>query len=129
MPDKTTLALEATPGRLRFITIDDLCELAQKLVDGLNKLGERKYPLSIRRGVRNVVERKEKGEMLKTAAKTYFFDVRETKDGKPFLVITESRLKGDGEKPKRSSIIVFQDNLKEFADKVVLMAEKISQGN
>lgn len=129
MPAKTTLALEGMPRRIRFMTIDDLRELAQTLVDGLNKLGEKKSSLSIRRGVRNVVERKEQSEMLKTGSKTYFFDIRETKEGKPFLVITESRLKGEGEKPERSSIIIFQDNLAEFAEKIGVMVAKIGPGN
>lgn len=73
-------------------------------------------------------ERETKSEMLKTSAKTYFFDVKETKEGKPYLVITESRLKGEGQKPERSSIIVFQDNIQEFAELVNQMAEKIGQG-
>jgi hypothetical protein len=114
--------------RPRFATIDDMLELARKLVDGLDKLGERKYPLDIRRGVRNMVERTErKGEMLKTPSKTYFFDIKETKEHKPFLVITESRLMGEGEKPERSSIMVFQNNLQEFAEIVSQLAEKYGE--
>jgi hypothetical protein len=120
--------LEPDFHRPRFATIDDMLELARKLVDGLNKLGERKYPLDIRRGVRNMVERTErKGEMLKTLSKTYFFDIKETRDHKPYLVITESRLKGEGEKPERSSIMIFQDNLQDFAGIVSQLAEKYGQ--
>lgn len=116
--------------RPRFATIDDMLDLAQKLVDGLNKLGERKYPLDVRRGVRNMVERTErKGEMLKTPSKTYFFDIKETRDHKPYLVITESRLKGEGEKPERSSIMIFQDNLQDFAEIVSKLSEKYAQGS
>jgi hypothetical protein len=116
--------------RPRFATIDDMLDLAQKLVDGLNKLGERKYPLDVRRGVRNMVERTErKGEMLKTSSKTYFFDIKETRDHKPFLVITESRLKGEGEKPERSSNMIFQDNLQDFAGIVSQLAEKYGQAS
>jgi hypothetical protein len=121
---------EADFHRPRFATIDDMLELATKLVEGLNKLGERKYPLDIRRGVRNMVERTErKGEMLKTPSKTYFFDIKETRDHKPYLVITESRLKGEGEKPERSSIMIFQDNLQEFAGIVSQLAEKYAHGS
>jgi hypothetical protein len=116
--------------RPRFATIDDMLDLAQKLVDGLNKLGERKYPFDIRRGVRNMVERTErKGEMLKTTSKTYFFDIKETRDHKPYLVITESRLKGEGEKPERSSIMIFRDNLQDFAGIVSQLSEKYGQGS
>lgn len=41
---------EADFHRPRFATIDDMLDLARKLVDGLNMLGERKYPLDVRRG-------------------------------------------------------------------------------
>ncbi len=53
------------------------------------------------------MEREKKSEMLKTGSKTYFFDVKETREGKPYLIITESRLKGEGEKPERTSIMIF----------------------
>ena len=72
------------------------------------------------------MEREKKSEMLKAASKTYFFDVKETREGKPYLVITESRLKGEGEKPERSSVMVFQENIEEFAGIVSQMAERIA---
>jgi uncharacterized protein DUF3276 len=111
-----------------FATIDDLLEIAKKLVDGLGRLGERKDPLSIRRGVSHM-EREKEGEMLKASSKTYFFDIKETREGKPYLVITESRLKGEGEKPERSSIMIFQENVEEFSSIVSRLAEKVNQGN
>ena len=95
-------------------------------MDGLDKLGERKYPLDIRRGVSNM-ERDKKSEMLKATSKTYFFDIKETREGKPYLIITESRLKGEGEKPERSSVMVFQENIEEFAGIVATMAERVAQ--
>jgi len=124
-----TIAFEATSSPLGFITIDDLSDLAQKLVDGLNKLGERKHPLSIRRGKKFLVEKNGRCEMLKTRTKTYFFDVKETQGGRPYLVITECRLKHGSTKPERSNIIVFQENLTVFASLVTKMSEKINQGN
>jgi len=117
---------EADFHRPRFATIDDMLELARRLVDGLDKLGERKYPLDIRRGVSNM-ERDKKSEMLKATSKTYFFDIKETREGKPYLIITESRLKGEGEKPERSSVMVFQENIEEFAGIVATMAERVAQ--
>ncbi len=118
---------EADFQRPRFATIDDMLELARKLVEGLNILGERKYPLDVRRGVR-YMEREKKSEMLKAASKTYFFDIKETREGKPYLIITESRLKGEGEKPERTSIMIFQENIEEFAGIVTKMAERVAQG-
>lgn len=118
---------DANLKRPKFATIDDMLDLATKLVDGLNKLGERKYPLDVRRGVRNM-ERENKSDMLKATSKTYFFDIKETREGKPYLIITESRLKGEGEKPERTSIMVFQENIQEFAGIVTKMAERVVQG-
>ncbi len=106
------------------ITIDDLIPLANKLYDGLNKLGEYKYPLDIRRGVRSMSTERE-NITIKAIGRTYFLDVKETKDGNPFLIITESRSKGEGNDRERSSILIFQDNLKEFAEAVSNIANKI----
>ena len=44
------------------------------------------------------------------------------------MLITESRLRGEGEKPECSSVMVFQENIEEFAGIVTKMAESISQG-
>ncbi len=121
-----TTAFDTTPSYLRFMTIDDLKEMAQKLVDGLNKLGERKYPLSVRRGKTFLVDKNGRSEMLKTPTKTYFFDVKETQEGCPYLVITESRMKDEGARLERSSIIIFQENLVDFARLVTQIAKKIS---
>ena len=125
MPETTS------PGsdfpRPRFATIDDMLKLARELVDGLNILGERKYPLEVRRGVRNM-EREKKSEMLKAGSKTYFFDIKETREGKPYLIITESRLKGEGEKPERTSIMVFQENIEEFAGIVLQISSRMIPG-
>ena len=123
-----TTQSEADFKRPSFSTIDDMLELARKLVEGLNILGKRKYPLDIRRGVMNM-EREKNSEMLKAISKTYFFDIKETKEGKPYLIITESRFKGKDEKPERTSVMVFQENIQEFADIVTHMAERIAQGN
>ena len=52
---------DANLQRPKFATIDDMLDLETKLVDGLNTLGERKYPLDVRRGVR-IMERENKSE-------------------------------------------------------------------
>ena len=51
---------------------------------------------------------------VKAGAATYFFDIKETKQGKPFLVITMSRYKGEDEDRERSSIIIFQGQAEEY---------------
>ena len=73
-----------------------------------------------------MVERQEKSKTVKAGSKTYFFDIKETKEGKPYLLITESRFKGEGEERERSTIVVFQDNAQEFTEALTQMSEKLS---
>ena len=109
-----------------FVTIDDLQKIAGALLKGLHKLGEYKYPLAIRKGVRIMVEReKNTAEVIKAGSLTYFFDVKETKDGKPYLLITESRYKGEDEERERKSIVVFQESMAEFAQVIDNIASQI----
>ena len=112
-----------------FITIDDLVIKAEDLFTGLKNLSETRHPLDIRKGVRKGVEdmadQNEQSKTLKAGSKTYFFDIKKTKDEKPFLVITESRFKGEGEERERSTIIVFQDNAEDFARTVSEMITRI----
>ncbi|MGB6681366.1 MAG: DUF3276 family protein [Candidatus Bathyarchaeia archaeon] len=95
------------PNHNEFLTIDDAIEKAQELANMLSELGELRHPLDIRKGVENMEDKSERSKTLKAGSKTYFFDIKETKEGKPFLVITESRFKGDGEERERSAIIAF----------------------
>ena len=101
-------------NRDSFTTIDDVIQLSQDLCHRLCKIGEYKHPFAVRRGVNTMVE-KENSKTVRAGSITYFFDLKETKDNKPFLVITESRFKGEREDHERKSILVFQDNIKEFS--------------
>ena len=47
---------------------------------------------------------------VKAGSKTYFFDLKETKEGQPYLTITESRFMGEGKDRERASIVVFPDH-------------------
>lgn len=53
---------------------------------------------------------------IKAGSITYFLDLKTTKEGKPFLVITESRLKSGSQERERTSIAVFPDQAKEFSE-------------
>ena len=118
------------PDREPFTTIDDLTQKAEELASGLQKLGEYKHPLDVRKGVK---KRKEVSEMaereenrtIKAGAKTYFLDIKKTKEGKPYLVITESRFKGEGKERERASVLVFPENAEEFSQAVVEMTGKL----
>ena len=65
---------------------------------------------------------------VKAGSTTYFFDVKETKSGKPYLVITESRFKGEGSERQRSSVVVFPEQIKEFSTAIQEMAREIEIG-
>ena len=118
-------------GREPFTTIDDLTVKAEELVSGLHKLGERKHPLDIRRGINkgeevSDVAEKNESRTVKAGSKTYFFDLKETKEGKPFLVITESRFKGEGKERERASVLVFPESAEEFSQAVGEMTKKLN---
>ena len=115
-------------SHLGYTTIDDVIRMAKELLAHLNMLGEYKYPFDVRKGrkeVVNMVEQNANSKTLKAGSKTYFIDVKETKEGKPYLVITESRFKGEGEERERSAIIVFQESAAEFAKLVMQMSTKL----
>ena len=60
---------------------------------------------------------------IQTKSNSYFFDVKAAKNGNKYLIITESRIK-DGQK-YRNSVMVFSNNLQQFAEGFAEMADKI----
>ena len=61
---------------------------------------------------------------LKASGRTYFLDIVQTKEGKPYLRITESR-KGEGDKFERNRVHVFPEDAGDFAEAVSEMASKL----
>jgi len=114
-------------------TIDDCIVLAHQLVVQLDQLGKLKYPLDIRKGSamkqgRREVERVTDAvasKIVKAGGRTYFFDVKRTKEGQPYLVITESRFQGAGKDRERVSLTVFAEHAKEFLKAVEEAATKL----
>lgn len=130
MPKEKESKLGNDSGREPFTTIDDLVDKAEELATGLRELSETRYPLDIRRGVKTgeeVNEMTDSGDSItvKAGARTYFLDLKETKDGKPFMVITESRFKGEGKKRERVSMTVFPEQAEEFGQAVSSMTAKL----
>ena len=62
---------------------------------------------------------------VKAGSSTYFFDLKNTKDGKPYLVVTQSRFKGEGSERLRASLIVFPENVREFLQALQEMVQSI----
>ena len=69
----------------------------------------------------------QKSETVRAGSKTYFIDLKETKEGKPFLVITESRFKGEGEEHERISIAVFPEYSEAFLNALQEMVPELEE--
>lgn len=61
---------------------------------------------------------KTKPNMLKASSHAYFFDIKKAKNGSNFLVVTESRFDKTTKQSKRSSILLFKDDLEPFIAKL-----------
>lgn len=64
-------------------------------------------------------------KIIKAGSKTYFFDLKKTKEGQPYLTITESRFVGEGKDWERASIVVFSDHAQDFLQATQEMVEKL----
>ncbi len=64
-------------------------------------------------------------QIVKAGSRTYFFDLKETKEGQTFLTITESRFKGEGQDRERVSIAVFPDHAQDFLKATQEMVKKL----
>jgi hypothetical protein len=100
-----------------FTTIDDLVQLSQELLVRLRQLGGYKHPLAVRRGVEHMAQNHD-SRTVRAGATTYFFDVKRTKEGRPYLVITESRRRGETQERERHSLAVFPENAQAFSQAV-----------
>jgi len=111
----------------KITTIDDLMVTAGKLYKGLIELSQQKHPLDIRRGVSDMNAERE-SETVKAQGRTYFLDVESTKEGKPYLRITESHINKEKNESVRNTILVFQEDIHEFTQALTKMAYKVSKG-
>ena len=66
--------------------------------------------------------------IVKAGSKTYFFDLKQTRDNKPYLLLTESRYKGEGEERERVSITVFPESAGAFSQAVAEMVTRLDTG-
>ena len=65
--------------------------------------------------------------IVKAGSKTYFFDLKQTRDNKPYLLLTESRFKGEGGERERASITVFPQSAEAFGQAVVEMVARLNE--
>jgi hypothetical protein len=66
-------------------------------------------------------------EIVRAGSTTYFIDARETKAGKPYLAITESRFRKDEEKHQRATISIFPEHISDFLRALNTVAGTIEQ--
>ena len=53
-------------------------------------------------------------QSVKAGSITYFFDIKETKQRKPYLVITMSRFMGENQERERVSMPLFPEHVRDF---------------
>ena len=63
---------------------------------------------------------------IRAGSNTYFFDLKETDEGKTFLVITQSRFKGEEEGHERASLVVFPESSQEFLEAAQEMLSRLT---
>jgi hypothetical protein len=89
------------------------------------RAGEQRYLLAcIRKEVKQMAGQND-SKTIKAGSKTYFFDLKETKEGKPYLVITESQFQGEDQARERTSIAVFPDHAQDFLEATQEMVKKL----
>ena len=67
---------------------------------------------------------------VRAGARTFFFDLMETKEGTPYVTITESRFKGEGKKYERARMSIFPEHAEEFGQAPDgRESEQVSDGN
>ena len=64
-------------------------------------------------------------QRLNTLSRTYFFDVKESAKGNPYLVVTESYKQKDKDTFTRNSLILFEDDLPKFIEVLNTVASEI----
>jgi len=112
---------EALALREPFATIDDALDLTHQLLLCLQKLSTYKHPLEVRKGkgvIAMAAVEHEDSRQIRAGSRTYFVDLDQTKEGKRYLRITESRFKGDEKERERQSLIVFAEDAQAFADAI-----------
>ena len=70
--------------------------------------------------------REKKSRMVKASGRTYFFDLKETEEGKKYLLLTESRRTKDGQEFLRSTMVLFPEQAQEFGEALGEMTAKLA---
>ena len=127
------------PAQASQITLDDLALRVERLGGDLRNLREAGQMPDTRMETSPAVSLEQAGEevgamaehedsiTVKAGSKTYFFDLKQTRDNKPYLLITESRFKGEGEERERISISIFPETAEAFGQAVTGMMARLGE--
>ncbi len=68
-----------------------------------------------------------KSSMIKCGKRNYFFDIYLASNDKKYLKVTESWVpEAEGQKGKRNSFVLFQENLADFQSKLAEMSGSLA---
>ncbi len=114
------------------ITLDALAAQVDLLAEAVGRLTAGDQPPVIPHDAptgEEVVDMAEHDDsiIVKAGSKTYFFDLKQTRDNKPYLLLTESRYKGEGEERERVSITIFPESAAPFGQAVAEMVARLSE--
>ena len=68
-------------------------------------------------------------QIVRAGSTTFFLDAKQTKAGKPYLTITESRFQGEGKKHRRSFISIFSEHISIFFKPSIQLQGELSKRN
>ena len=117
----------ATPDQ-EPITLNDLAARVDLLTAQLLRLTESAPEQAIQQdspGEEVDMTENEDSIIVKAGSKTYFFDLKQTRDNIPYLLLTESRYKGEGEERERVSITIFPESAGPFGQAVAEMMTRL----
>jgi hypothetical protein len=100
-----------------FPTIDDAFSRVEEGYLVLRRLRALKYPLAVRRGIHTrsrTMASADKSRVLRAKGRTYFFDIKKSSEGKPYAIITESRLRRGDQPPYLARIALFPEDAQAF---------------
>jgi hypothetical protein len=94
-------------------TVTELLAIAEKLYTKLLALNQLEDPAAI---LEEVIAMPDDKESIRISAggRTYFLDSGRAKNDKAYLKITETHLEGEERKSVRNTVIIFEEQLKEF---------------
>jgi hypothetical protein len=101
------------PHNEKPASVSELLAIAEKLYTKLQALNQLEDPTFL---IEEVIVMPDDKESVKISAggRTYFLDSGRTKNDKAYLKITETHLEGEERKKVRNTVIIFEEQIKEF---------------